>query len=167
MSEPAEEILTFINEHYGTVTAVRALMRWAGGPPDLMEFTVGGHVSEFSVVREMLYDRQGDPVLLAILQAIAKECFVEAFDAAAKTATAIDVALGMSGIGNPFRAALLDFPAQSWEAAFACFAPLFEGKYTAEWREHLLNECAAFTEPPAGEVARGLIVAVRSTHAGK
>src|SRR5581483_10152874 len=99
MPEAAGEILTFINEHYGTVTALRALLGWAGGPPDLLEFTVGGPVSEFSVVLEMLYDRQGDPKLLAMLEAIAKERFTEAADAAARTATAIDAALGTSGIG--------------------------------------------------------------------
>lgn len=167
MPEAADQILTLFNEHYGTVTAARALLGWAGGPPDLMEFTLGGPVSEFSVVREMLCDKQGDPVLLRIVEALAKERFAEAYESGPKTAAAIDVALGMSGIGNPFRAALLEFPAQSWEAAFACFVPLFEGKYTPEWREHLLNECAALTESPVAEVAQGLVAAVRATHAGE
>ncbi|HEY2384577.1 MAG TPA: hypothetical protein VGK48_25655 [Terriglobia bacterium] len=181
MPEASGEVLTFINQHYGTITAMRALAQWAGGSQDEIEFTGtvsdiwqrlwskaadgGRRCSEFSIFREVLYDRPGDPQVLAFLTKIAAERFAESQKSASRAADAIETALAMSGIGNPIRAVLAAFPAQSWEAAFCCFAPVFEGKYSGEERQHLLQECAATTEAPTAEVARGLIAAVLGTHA--
>lgn len=154
VSENGSAVLELLAEDYGSATAVRALWQWAGGREAEIEWSErsedtwerlwiladrpGAGATQLSLVREVLEDSPGHPVLLEFLLAVAEERFADLIPAADFLLLELE-RLQESGYSlAALRDYLTAFPARGWSATFAVMAPALHERGTAPERERLL-----------------------------
>lgn len=160
--EAGEDVLELLLEEYAGATAARAYWSWAGGeahevplPGDAGEVwqtlweraaEPGCAVSRVALVRELLFDQPGHPVLLEFLASTAAASHPELLEQADLLLVCLERLRPLRFELGWLRAYLAAFRSPSWEAALAAFAPaLHEWGWPAD-RERLIAACAQLAE---------------------
>ncbi len=157
-AERERQLVAFLARHYETTTAARALWRWTGAPEDELAAAGAeedplarwgalwrqaaeptGRANPLSLLREALFDRPSDPLLLDVLYEAAEARFPAAAAVVDLVLIALERLRPFDFPPAPTRATLQAFPSVSWADAFCALAPALDERLGPEARELLLG----------------------------